>query len=673
MFDPVAFGLGKKLSGLWPLSGAVLGIVVWTASGTLWLGVLAAVFGVVVAWLSGDPRWVITGGVVAACVMAALILMWGWLFGGYRVWGWVIGSGVALLWLAMSVYVRRINSTTPDRSSAAWLSLLGLTWLIHGLTRDWSPIAVMQRLGYMGEDNGSFLNNVAVSGAGWGAALIPTSGGDASSNGGSVLGVVVAAGSWLRGIADGTASTPLGVAETLLRLYDSLGYLILGLSVVMVLSVPRALSRSLLAATLTLTSAGVSLVFLAGLSRAGHFSGYLVALVGLTVLSTLISTRLVSFMTLIPLIMLGQAWQPAILLALVGASLVTCHAAWSWRTSRNRPELRRLMYSIGAVVVTMTQAAQALDGTQQIRNLAALPGGEARVVGWFALVVVVLALLAAERVSGLMLSVVAAFSMTAFLLMLSGWFIEPYEPSYGPNKVLYLVVLILSPLAIAAVANMVVPRGEFIASAVLLCGVLAILNASVTPLNELAGRLAPKSPIEWAPGVVRALSEYPDRIAMCMESREEGTEIVAYQCSRLLGGMQGIHPPQGNFKSRLPTAKETSPLFIFSAANVCGVPSEELADIAEAEYRRLVLVLGDSRSLTTTDGCQSPGWAGPNMPVDDRWILGWATEIRWDLIEMVSYTGESMTRSFDYLSRSESNAYSAEQIAQLNSRYFSRQ
>jgi len=672
MINTVAIGMRNKFTGLWPFSGAILGVVVWTASGGLWLGLVAGLFGVAVTWLSGDPRWVVIGGVVSACVMAALVLLWGWLFGGYRVWGWVIGCGVALIWLAMSFYVRRINPETPDRSSAAWLSLLGVTWWIHGLMRDWSPIEVMQRLGHMGEDNGSFLNNVAVSSAGWGAALIPSSGGDASSNAGSVLGVIVVAGTWLRGLADGTASTPIGVAETLLRLYDALGYLILGLSVVVVLSVTRTASKGLLAATLTLNSAGVSLVFLAGLSRAGHFSGYLVALVGLAVFSTAFLSRFVSLMTLIPLMMLGQAWQPATLLALVGASLVMFRTAWSWRISRNRLELRQLMYSLAAVIVTLTQALQALEGTRQIRTLAALPGGEARVVGWFALVVVVLALLAAERISGLLLSVVAAFSMAALLLMLSGWFIEPYEPSYGPNKVLYLVVLILSPLAIAAVANTVMSRGEFITSAVVLCGVLAMLNASVTPLSELAGRIAPRAPIEWAPGVVTALSEHPDRIAMCMESREEGTEIVAYQCSRLLGGMQGIHPPQGNFRSRLVTNRDISPLFVFSAANVCGMPSKALAEIPEAEYRRLVLVLGSSRSLTTTDGCQSPGWAGPNMPLDERWVLGWATEIRWDLIEMVSYAGESVTRSFDYLSRSESSAYSADQITQLNSRFFSR-
>lgn len=643
-------------------SGWVLGVLVWAMSGEIWLAFLGGVFGILVVWLSGDSSWLLTGGVVSSCVVALPILLWSWLFGRYEIAGWLITAAVSLVWLSLSVFVRNQQASVRDARQAVVLSVLGVAWILVSARHDWSPVKLLERIGSMGEDNGAFLNNVALTGTGWNSTLIPSSG----DNGGVILGIFIAVGGTLQGITGRNGSAALDAGETLMRLYDSVSFLITGLCVVAGLL--RRQKKSLLRdSSLCAAISFGAVVFLSGLYRAAHFSVLVLVALALT---TLVFAPRGAFenrrrfmgvlLPMLPLLFLGQAWMPGIIVAALGASVyVGTNIRRVWNGAIGFPKTdeingerswsaERTGYAMSLVVVLgfVLLLVRRYFGTllpsvlfEEFESLMRLVGEDVRVPGWFAAIVILLGVISVSRseyIATPSQTLVVAFGLCSLGLMIIGWLIDPFEPGYGPNKMLYLTSFILFPMAIAELSAMTSQRANGLGSILIICATVGAFNAAVSPLNELASRIQLRDPVAWAPGVATSLNSRPDKLVTCLSTRVGGPPDDAWRCSRIMAGMQGMnYPPGAGFN-----APYSATLNMIYGVNMCSVTSQQVSDIPEDDYQRLVLVISDGGRRSTESGCQEPGWAGPSLPRDPKWTAGVLSGIRWDVIEGLSYEGE---------------------------------
>jgi len=643
-------------------SGWVLGVLVWAMSGEIWLACLGGVFGILIVWLSGDSSWLLTGGVVSSCVVALPILLWSWLFGSYEVAGWLLIAAVSFVWLSLSVFVRDLQASLRDSRQAVVLSILGVAWILVSARHDWSPVKLLERIGSMGEDNGGFLNNVALTGVGWSSTLIPSSG----DTGGVILGMFIAVGGTLQGITGMNGSAALDAGETLMRLYDSVSFLITGLCVVAGLQ--RRQENGLLRdfSLCAAISFGV-VVFLSGLYRAAHFSVLVLVALALTTLVAAPNgafenrrTLMGVLLPMLPLLLLNQAWMPGIIVAALGASIyagTNIRRVWNGtkdfpRTDEINGERRwsaeRTGYAISLVVVLgfVLLLVRRYFGTllpsvlfEEFESLMRLVGEDVRVPGWFAATVILFGVVSVSRsewTANPSQTLIAAFGLCSLGLMIIGWLVDPFEPGYGPNKMLYLTSFVLFPIAIAELSAMTSQRANGFGFVLTICVTAGFFSAAVSPLNELASRIQPRDPIAWAPGVAKSLVDKPDRLVTCLSTRADGPPDDAWRCSRIMAGMQGMNYPTGAGSN----APYSSILNMIYGVNMCSVTSQQVSDISEYDYKRLVLVISDGGRRSTKSGCQEPGWSGPSLPSDPKWTAGVLSGIRWDVIEGLSYEGE---------------------------------
>lgn len=678
-------------SRLWILSGWILGVLGWSLSGDLRIAVLGALFGIVVVWISRDPGWVLTGGVLSICVVALPVLLWSWLFGRYLVWGWLIVLAVGCVWLVLSVSIRRGNARASHADHSIWLSALGVIWIMLAARHDWSPVGLLVRVGSMGEDNGAFLNNVALTGSGLSAVLGRESGVD----GGVVLGLVITFGNSVHGIVSDQNSAPLFASEALIRLYDTLGNVFSGLCVLFGLNRSRTRSVWVDAALSAATGFG-AIVFISGLYRAAHLAALVFVIVAsLTLVLSQQFTALAkgarvwNVLLYLPLLLLGQAWWPAVIVTIIGITMLLgakhVRIRQSLRVLRFSPSARKgpLLLTVACLVIialnlgfrrtlvndlalsaSISQTWSASSALTNFQQLMRLVGDDVRVAGWFSIALMVLGLLSLRSSWQASPSqvLIVALSIASVMLMVVGWLVPPFEPQYGPNKMLYLASMVLFPVAITEVSELAAKRSSLLSGALAICVTTGLFVASATPLVELTNRIRQREPVGWATGVAASFAMWPDRLVTCLSTRVDGPPDDAWRCSRLLAGMQGMNYPTDALKNQ-PYSRA---LKVIYGANICAVSSEHVADISLSDFSRLTLVISDGDRLSTEGGCQAKGWASTEGLNDDRWLLGVHSGIRWDLVKMVSYEGTVVNPSFKYLDKSSN--YAEADIERLESK-----
>lgn len=675
------------------LSGWILGVLTWTLTGNLGAAVAGSIFGCLVVWLTGDPSWALTGGVLSICVVSVPIILWSIVFGDYRLWGWIIVAAVGGVWLALSIGLGQKTTDGLARRQSVWLSILGGTWIVLQTRHGWSPVELLRRVGSLGEDNGGFLNNVSLTYSGLDAVISSSSG----DYGGSILGIFIVLGSTLLGVGKSGASGPLVVTETLLRLYDTLSYLFIGFCAILGLN--RTKSQGIvLDGTLFLVAGFGATIFLSGLYRGGHLAALVFVVLASAILVICQQTRseadhqkyLSSFPILI-FALLSQAWWPSIIITAIGMGVFVVakrvqigqrlRAMFFGRTTL---AFLLLVLTLASVLVarigntpgslfirdpTLTDSVL-LSGSprsllQGFKDLMSLVGDDVRVAGWFAIVLILLSLLSVARrgwIADSFQVLIVALSVSSVTMMVAGWLVPPFEPQYGPNKMLYLASMILFPVAITEVSELAAKRSNLLSGTLAICVTTGLFVASATPLVELTNRIRPREPVGWATGVAASFTLWPDRLVTCLSTRVDGPPDDAWRCSRLLAGMQGMNYPTDSLKNQ-PHSKALNMIY---GANMCAVSSEHVADISLSDFSRLTLVISDGNRLSTERECQAKGWASTEGLNDDRWLLGVHSGIRWDLVKIVSYDGTVVSPSFKYLDKSSN--YAEADIERLESK-----
>lgn len=609
-------------------------------SGSWWLAIAASLIGYLTVSLANDWRIAVFGPMLGISTVAlfALFLSGVGALVGIELGTLFVALAVILVWILVAQWW---GKHTPSKSPAgcSWLVVVVFGLTAHALTRDWGRANTLNLVQTMGEDHGFFLKIVAeVSQTG--SMDLQTS----AFSGGSVVSATAAFGAGLRRLSpDDQISSAIGVAETLQRMYYGLIYVVILTAGSIVISM-RSRQQAVLDIATVLVTAGTVLAFSSGLMRGGHYSSLvavaLVVCLLLVIMSmeSLTKPRVIVSIPILLVIALWQAWTP---LFLVSITVVFWLGTYQLRVkSRSVPRASLSIWMTLASILAFAAVYMWLNDLWQLQwndftMLMEPTGGEARVFGWFAVLVQVVVLLSLgpsrNTISAIRSAVVSSLCVSATLLMILGWFLPPYEPAYGPHKYLYLVTFAIAPLAIGWFRRQVESQSVLVVVTLVIVAIGGVLQAAVTPLSELSLRVSSSGRAEWEQGAIIALNSFPERDVLCMETREDGDrEYEAYRCTRLLNGMQGSDRN-------------------FSNWNLCYVPSSEVAEVSDSEWQNLTILVSDGNRLSSTDGCQSKGWAGEGIPDNDKYLLGWATGIRWDLVKIVSYDGRVVNPDFEYL------------------------
>jgi len=624
-------------------------------SGSWWVALATVVIGGVTTQFANDWRVSVVGPILATAVLAFPAFLWFVVVGSVNLSSVTVVVVVCVVWILIARWWGKSASSEMPKG-IGWLTVVAAVLTSHALTRDWGQASTLNMVQSMGEDNGFFLDLVADT-AQSGSLISPST----NMSGGLVVTALIALSSGLRRLRlDGQVTDPLDVAQTLQRLYFGMVYLAVLVASSIIIAF-RTRCNALVDATTLVLSGGTAIAFSSGLMRGGHFSSLVAAVV---IMCLLLTTFCAGFLTvsrrsvIIPMAMLlslWQAWSPLFLVTVLALAWFLPQMFFSTSTWRWNIRAKVWIFAFCAFVVTGLSAWQVESIQAQLslylRSMNE-SGGEARVIGWFAALILVVALLSLpaprDMVSTLDSAIVSSLCMSATLLMVLGWLVPPYQPEYGPNKFLYLVTFALSPLAIGWLRRRVESQTALVAATLLVVAVGSILQAAVSPLSELSLIVVKSTRAEWERGALEALNRYPDRNILCIETREDGDrEYEAYRCSRLLNGMRG-----------------TSVWYMYG--NLCRVPTRDIVNVPDSEWKRLTVLISDGRRLSSTDGCQTKGWAGDGIPTNKEYLLGWVSGIRWDLVKVISYDGKIVEPSFQFLG--ENLEYSEYEISALSRR-----
>jgi len=629
--------------------------VVFVISGSLWLAAAGTFIGYCTSRLAGDWRVALTGPMIGLCICLLPIFMLSALFPKLpSISMYLVLVATIFWWLVIAKVLGQRNVGRPI-PSAKWLVVPSVLVFVHALTRQWDTTSTIDMIQSMGEDNGYFLRLVADTSRE--KSLVLQS--ENLSGGVLITGAIAVASALRRLSGDSLWSSAIGNAETLQRVYDASVYLCLIFSIAIFISLRKS-SRLMVDAAALLLIGFSATAFASGLLNGGHLSTLVAAVVilgiqlGMNISGTLVNQneRLISI--LIPVLLLSQTWFP---LAMVSVLMIP-FLAGDLTTRRMRGTL---ISTLVLVVLLGSLAAFAWRGGflsrpwAQFSFLMEQVGGEARVIGWFSVVVFFGALLTAlqshTQTPPVYASFVLVLCVSATALMVLSWLVPPFEPQYGPNKYLYLITFVVVPVSVTTLSNFLPKKESVIAALALLTIGGGVFQAAGSPMSELSRRLESDSGAEWTAGLEAALSSFPNRQVLCIETRADGDEEYdAYRCSRLAAGMQAI---QGQV--------------IDPWWNLCAVPSEQIALLPDSFWRNVTILVSDGNRLSSNDGCQARGWAGEGTPPDSRYLLGWASGIRWDLVEIIAYDGSLVRPSFEFL-KGESD-FTPEEVSRLDSEF----
>jgi hypothetical protein len=419
---------------------------------------------------------------------------------------------------------------------------------------------------------------------------------------------------------------------------------------------------------LSVLAAVMTTVFSQGFISGGHLTAQLSATLLLASILLLLEKPFSELATgvLAGLLLLSaaDAWLPTrgvMVLVLIGAFIVSApslltNRTWVLRISRDAGSgsamrsvfLWGVTVFVGLVVLIVVQNVLNLEGRSfpefftHVKGLLIVDGGKADVDPLVAIPILLFAVIAAadsaldtapRKLLGVLLGSCVAFPV---LLIAYGFSQPPYAPQYAAYKVLYMVCLVLTPISIAGFTLVVKQVCKSSPFAVIAVAVVAIMGSATyfEPYPRVKNLLVTPPAGFWVDAAIKELAKNPDRLLLCLDTREQWQGQDARACTRQLAGIQG---------------KTNMTPWVWLEVNICRATSAEVAALPEEFWQNVTLLVTDNQRLVSTDECERYGWAGPGLPDDERYPIGALSGVPWNVVRVIGPDGEEVKKSFAYL------------------------
>lgn len=419
---------------------------------------------------------------------------------------------------------------------------------------------------------------------------------------------------------------------------------------------------------LSVLAAVMTTVFSQGFISGGHLTAQLSATFLLAATLLLLEKPFSELATsaLAGLLLLGaaDAWVPTrgvMVLVLIGAFVVSASSLLTNRTrllrfsrdARSVSAMRLVILwgvvvFVGLVVLVVVQNVLHLEGRSfpefftHVKVLLIVDGGKADVDPLVAIPILLFAVIAAadsalntasRKLLGVLLGSCIIFPA---LLIAYGFTQPPYAPQYAAYKVLYMVCLVLTPISIAGftlVVKQVCKSSPFTVTAV---AVVAIMGSATyfEPYPRVKNLLVTPPAGFWVDAAIKELAKNPDRLLLCLDTREQWQGQDARACTRQLAGIQG---------------KTNMTPWVWLEANICRATSAEVVALPEEFWQNVTLLVTDGQRLVSTDECDRYGWVGPGLPDDETYPIGILSGVPWNVVRVIGPDGEEVKKSFAYL------------------------
>lgn len=552
--------------------------------------------------------------------------------------GPVIIALVCLICFGIGTLERRV-SIIRHRSDDVILAIIALPFAIAFSRMSWSSLDGLDEMTRRSGDNASFLIGYFHAWTGDGTQFS----GSVGLSGGPLLGLIITISRQLFTSINSGMNDLSFHPLMMWRTYWVLVYItaMAGAYVVLQLLSHRGkIARAILAAT----TAALSVPFALALFRPGLFTGVL----GVTVLSTALAVAsvrqgksAVMIVASATAIASSQAWFPFHGMALIFGALAAVSVIVHYR---HRIQLRALgKWIIGTTCLALILLGLLSQGfvrsalsTDYLRNLLGAAGGDPpqnQLVTFSILLLAGIGMLQLSMSSVAKVITGAALFASALLLLLA-FFFEPYWPEYGPRKHLVMVATALIPLAVAAAGHKSLQVRDHWQSPVVAVTIIALwLGISNEPLHQIEQLRSNFQGRAWTAGMHTALTQYPGKRVVCIDTERDGLGYEAYDCSNMglaIGGYGG--------DDRL-----------FESANLCGVSPSAFERFDAKWYENTVILISDGSRLSSTTGCQERGWEVNGRPNDDRWLLGWVTLVRFEKATVLDFAGNKVSPTYESL------------------------
>jgi len=612
--------------------------------------------------------------VVVVSALSLVVLIVEQIQPSFSVDGWALVVLGCLLW-ALLCFVFRTNNKPLDVTKIAPLAIFSLMFSWFVIAQPWSPVEGFLKIAQFGEDNGSWLNNIAYSYSSAGSKLTSASG----ISGGILLAVISAlAAVLIRAVQEpGEFFDP--AALVLWRLYLLL-MLICGASALSIF-LKRTNTRKL---SINLGLGLVAVVISVSFSSSIMGPGYLTALIAVTWLTSTLflsvledPNRRRNWLALglasLNLVVVGEVWFPTYLIGCVIAVVFLLESApritrlgkddvqrfWSWlrRRNRNIPMFVAAVLVISYVVFLMFaqfrnstfyiyvsdfKALQALIGNTPNAGLAH-PYFSTAIMAIAALVI-----FQSEKTKFLQRFVLSCVIVAASVIGLSMMTPPYYEIRYGASKFYVIIAATLAPLALARIAQLLQSRMRQTTYMAIGLSVLTLLFSLQmgSPINSLTMFTKPDTKPWWFDSVVTARKEFPDRIPLCLNTNNGvGRDESSYVCARLSIGIAGGE--RGPF---------SGPLYTFQWGNICTIAADTAHRAwTDDFFQNISIVLSNPKRLSAENDCHTFDLTATDIsPYGkqdglDIWPIGWLSTVKWNSIKLFDQLGNQATPSFDYL------------------------
>lgn len=612
--------------------------------------------------------------VVVTSSVAVLVFIIQTVWPSYVIDGRLLLILFAVFWSIFCFVLRQDSSYSLDMKLVAPLVVLAFTSSFFIIFQPWGAIDGFLRISQFGEDNGSWLNNIAHSVTPDGTQLSSDSG----ISGGVLLGVISALAGTVIRARQNSGENFDSAALILWRLYLLL--MLFGSASALCLCLKRIKSNSLsLNAAAGLFATSLSIAFMSGLMGPGYFTAVIAVVWLLSTLSLFQVSddssgkprSMSRIFAICNLIVVGEAWFPTYIVGCLlvvylvienGAKALTIFGKTLSSRNLNVDTQTKTWSSLYTIILlgaggilffvfSLNAFVSYVSSREKLEEIIRTGGNIGIANPLFLLGVVVLATgstFEASRQSKNLNRLVISMSASAAAIIMLALLLPPNELRYGPSKLFVVISAGLSPLAIGTLGvwyQQKLRGGWQMATSfvVVLTLCTALLGGPVTSLLNLTRVDAQPS---WVEAVVKARLKFPNRTPLCLNTDAGvGRSESAYECSRLSIGLVG--GDRSEFSQALNT---------FQWANICTLNADVAAKAWSGEFFKTISIIVTNRNrLSAENDCHTLEFTetdfSPYGKFDgfDVWPVGWLSSIKWPLIEVMDMTGESVTPSFDYL------------------------
>lgn len=573
------------------------------------------------------------------------------------------------LWIACTLGIRRYRGLlecTGEAQVIATVAVLAAAMITY---IQWDPISGFRTITQFGEDNGSWLNNVALSRQ-QNAAFSPGVG----VSGGDLLGAVITgavsfldSSSWLPSNFD-----PTGLI--LLRVYGwgLLVLVVFGVAIFLRLSISINRAARHIATFLT---ALLTMVFGLNFLQGGYLTALLAAVwvSASTLIAILLSTCqegkpiFLLLVLLLPTVMVGEMWFPLHYWTGIVVAVTVLGPGNGWlvtkvgqvRRERASQNKRPWLFSIALLpliaipILVLTALSRVSNGFDWTSIVVLIHTGGGSGLSTLQILILLSATVTVLQMSSrmyipLVVLTVATSVASASVLMLAR-LTPPNEIGYGPAKFVSILTLSMIPLGCSSLAKLLASfRGvrTTTTSYLVVGALLTSLIQFGLPIQNLEVIWKQRSEPYWFEAVVAARTRFPDRIPLCLDTTKGfGRSERAYECSRLtiglVGGERSLIAPQ---------------LAAFQWGNICTVEPDDAYRLWDDEFfSEIVIIVSDPQRLSSEAECQSRELTASDVsPFGkdsgyDLWPIGWLSSVRWDLVKLIDTDGRELEPSFGYL------------------------